>query len=97
MNSPFIPLPAWLDDAICGGMFDVMVPPENLSPAGAAAAYKRARAVCADCPAKAQCLQAALDEEGTIDKAGRAGIRGGLTPDERMKISRRIGHYRDAS
>lgn len=42
---------------------------------------------CARCPVAVDCLETALEEEGT--RVGRYGIRGGLTPKQRITLSRR--------
>lgn len=42
-----------------------------------------ARALCQTCPAIDPCLEAALDFEGTVNRLGRFGIWGGLTPQQR--------------
>lgn len=48
-----------------------------------------AKAVCAACPMKSPCLEFAMDNEGAIDERGRAGIWGGTTPGDRVRIYRR--------
>lgn len=44
----------------------------------------KAKALCAGCCARGECLEAAMAEEG--GKSGRYGIRGGLTPEERTSL-----------
>lgn len=85
----------WMDRAACQsrppGVTDeewsaVFFPPESPDKfarrrqlSDAAAKYEQARAVCAQCPVRRQCLESVLDTEG----AWRWGMWGGLTPDER--------------
>lgn len=73
----------WYSAAACFGMEELFVP-TNERLAGL-----EARAVCASCPVRPQCLQAALDEEGDDDAIFRAGIRGGLNPKQRAALRRR--------
>lgn len=42
-----------------------------------------AKVLCDGCPVIEECLAAALEEEGDIAARFRAGVRGGLTPQER--------------
>lgn len=46
-------------------------------------------AVCKKCRVRGECLDAALEEEGSAGAPYRFGIRGGLTPEEREKVYRR--------
>ena len=75
-----IPL-AWHDRAACAGVKDVTWFPSGDAPGGRDAAHKAnvaaAKAICAGCPVKAECLEVALWEPLTY------GIWGGLTFDER--------------
>jgi hypothetical protein len=45
-----------------------------------------ARAVCAACPVKRECLDEALAEEGGRTKDSRFGVRAGRTPSQRFGI-----------
>ena len=49
-----------------------------------------AKSICAECPVKTLCLQAALDMEGDASRWHRFGIYGGKTSSERVRISK--GH-----
>ncbi|MGW2580816.1 WhiB family transcriptional regulator [Streptomyces virginiae] len=60
-------------------------------PAEFAADEAAAKGICAGCPVTAECLAAALQEEGTAAPAYRADIRGGLDPHERAA---RAGYQR---
>lgn len=51
---------------------------------------EKARAICATCPLRPQCLADAMREEGHADEWRRASVRGGLTPNERARLARRI-------
>ncbi|MGW2985438.1 WhiB family transcriptional regulator [Streptomyces goshikiensis] len=50
------------------------------------AAEATAIAICRQCPVRAECLAAALDEEARDDLYSRTGIRGGLTVPERWAL-----------
>ena len=52
-------------------------------------ALARARAVCAGCPVRVPCIEAAMDEEDGSADARRHGMRAGLTPSQRYSIWRR--------
>lgn len=45
-----------------------------------------ALALCAGCPVRQECLEAALAEEGTLRGRNRYLVRGGLTPKQRAKL-----------
>jgi WhiB family redox-sensing transcriptional regulator len=74
---------AWADGAICA-----QVDPNLFftdTPGGSTAAGRR---ICAGCPAREACLEAALAEEHGLPADKRYGIRGALGPDARWAISR---------
>jgi WhiB family redox-sensing transcriptional regulator len=50
-------------------------------------AVKVAKAICRSCPVRRDCLEQAMKEEGSA-AAGRYGVRGYLTPQERRKLYR---------
>jgi len=50
---------------------------------------RAARKFCAACPARAACLAAAMLEEASAPAAARAGVRGGLTPQQRADRAKR--------
>lgn len=67
----------WAERAVCR-----TVPIEVMFPTGPGrGAYHEAKAVCAGCPVTAECLAYALKHEQWD------GCWGGLTPDERSRIS----------
>jgi WhiB family redox-sensing transcriptional regulator len=82
----------WQERAACDGRFDIdwfplKVPgrtPASITQAHARyhAQIREALAVCARCPVRTECLQAALEDN-------EPGIRGGTTEDER-----RVLHHR---
>lgn len=75
----------WTAVAACAGM-----DPDIFHPHGKGnALYIRARAVCARCPVRAQCLAEALAVEVSRTGEYRHGMWGGLTPDERASLYRR--------
>lgn len=56
--------------------------------------YTRARKICATCPVTEPCLALALrSEAGTSDRL-RAGMFGGLTPEERCELERDLRRKR---
>ncbi|MCX5209715.1 WhiB family transcriptional regulator [Kitasatospora sp. NBC_00240] len=67
--------------------------PDIFYPAGYTASHKwqvaDAKAICNNCPIKAQCLEDALEAEGAAEIPRRFGIHGGMTPAERHKVYRR--------
>lgn len=46
-----------------------------------------AATLCAACPVIAECLSAAVVEEGSLIARNRYGVRGGLSPDERAALA----------
>jgi len=48
------------------------------------AAYDYARTKCATCPVVSACLDDAMADEGSVSTGYRHGMRGGLTPVERL-------------
>ncbi|MFJ3170604.1 WhiB family transcriptional regulator [Streptomyces roseus] len=82
----------WRDDAACIGLGRLFLPdrvetiPSTPQGLRMVAAAKR---VCADCPVAEACLADAMAVEGGTDHHGRAGVRGGLTPQERTTKARR--------
>lgn len=76
---------AWEDEARCRTVGLEPFFPEGDGTKFAAAA-EQAKAVCAWCPVRRQCLEAALDFEGDFDPAKRAGVWGGTTPRERHAL-----------
>lgn len=49
-------------------------------------AQREAAQICQTCPVRLDCLDTALDLEGGDGPAGRATIRGGLTPTQRYRL-----------
>jgi WhiB family transcriptional regulator, redox-sensing transcriptional regulator len=53
--------------------------------------YKKAKAVCANCPARAECLDRAMDLEarglGVGPRGDRFGVWGGLSGIERSRLA----------
>ena len=73
----FEPQP-WMAEAACRGLDVNLFFPERGEPT------KSAKAVCADCPVQAECLQYALDGED------RVGVFGGASEKERRAMRREI-------
>ena len=80
----------WRDDAACRD-----ADPELFFPDGdirsARAQVKRAKLICRGCPVSATCLSWALAD------GQEAGIWGGLTEDERRRLSGRARSFRPAA
>lgn len=62
----------WTDRALCAKLADF--DPDD---------YATARPVCAACPVRQECLDAAMEEERGLGQHHRGSIRGGLSPVER--------------
>lgn len=80
----------WRDLAACRGMDTNLFYPRRGDSVGVA----RARAVCASCPVRQECLDDALATESPSDggSATRAtvGVRGGLSARERIRLPRPV-------
>ena len=74
---------AWLDDAACRGIGPEAFFPTEMNLTGA----RRAIAICDDCSVRLACLISAMHEEERT-YGGRHGIRGGLTPTQRMQLAK---------
>lgn len=73
----------WRTQAACRGMDPrIFFPPRNEDSVGWA---RHAKAICARCPVKAECLDDALGPPFEPE-----GIRGGLTAKERRNLRRRM-------
>lgn len=78
--------PSWSAKAKCLGNsepYDAQVP----LPSG----DERARDLCAGCPVIAECLNDAMETEGSLNARNRYGIRGGLTPTGRANLALQEG------
>jgi len=79
-----IPDTDWMASAKCQGVpLDVMFP--NCRGHGSETAVAHAKAVCAGCPVRRECLEYALSFSGFEDMVG---VFGGLTPGERRRLRR---------
>lgn len=77
----------WEQDALCREVGSAIFFPD----AGAEDIHFRyddAREICHACPVRAQCLDAAMDREGSADHQYRGGMWGGLSPVERERLHR---------
>lgn len=73
-------VPAWVDDAACRGMDTaIFFPPKG---------HRGPVEVCQGCPVRSDCLDAALEVEGTTGAAHRHGYFGGLSPAQRAHLAR---------
>lgn len=73
--------PEWQAQAACRGANIRLFYPDIPGGPG----YRHAKAICRECPVSGPCLAAALDEEADY-RLGIFGMRGGLTPTERLAI-----------
>jgi len=71
---------SWRDDAACLEQFTDMWFPDRGQWTDSNSLAQR---MCLECPVRAMCLEAALDEPDQI------GLRGGLTGQQRSKLLRR--------
>jgi len=75
---------SWQDRAACRGMdVSLFVGPDGERRPEREAREAKAKAVCASCPVRAQCLDYALG------KSIKHGIWGGLNEEERARVRRR--------
>jgi hypothetical protein len=81
----------WQNSAACRTAPDdeLWFPDSYTSPAGLAA-VEEAKSICAWCPVRPTCLREAIANEGARSADGRSGIRGGMTPSERVAEHRRL-------
>ena len=78
----------WRDDAACLGWAPLFLPRTDPGPSYAASTAQ-AKSICDRCPVRDACLADAMTTEGASDPRARAGVRGGLTPEERYNRYRR--------
>ena len=88
LASPIPPGPSWQTEAACLGH-----DPSWWFPSKLVQTTAMAKAVCAGCPVREQCLELALAELDVADgdtetTALRFGILGGLSPKERTALAR---------
>jgi len=70
----------WRAKALCLGLDQELFFPDSRQ----GQTYARARRVCGHCPVRQACLADALVEERYLSMEHISGMRGGLTPDERV-------------
>lgn len=76
----------WQDDGLCREIGDALFFPDD---EGARAhRYTDARAVCAACPVRSICLEDAMAREGNVTREYRAGLWGGLSPEQRANLAK---------
>ncbi|WP_405769213.1 WhiB family transcriptional regulator [Actinacidiphila glaucinigra] len=78
----------WMDRARCRTVGGIEVMHHDAAGYSAVAADAEAKAVCAPCPVREQCLAYALELEGTYAAGFRGGIWGGRTAKERAAMVR---------
>ena len=76
----------WEDLAACRGKTSVMFPAGGQ---GSGANWAPARAICAQCPVRNECLDDAIATRDVFH-----GMRGGMEPEERYRLMRRIQRQR---
>jgi WhiB family redox-sensing transcriptional regulator len=80
----------WYDRASCRGLEELFFP--SIRRKGSEAAAQR---VCAGCSVRAECLDDAMQVEGTAES--RYAVRGGLTSTERTGLQRSRDQERHAT
>lgn len=79
----------WRDAGLCLSEDpELFFPDSEKSPRGQRQTTE-AKRICQACPALAQCREDVLATEGMKQVDSRHGIRGGLTPHERLNAARR--------
>lgn len=78
---------SWKDDARCVTVGPAVMLPDGKGPE-LAVQISDAKAVCAHCSVRPECLELALALEGNDVAAARGGVWGGLDPDERAALAR---------
>lgn len=80
----------WWHDAACVEVGPHMFFPDPYDP-GSRAYVKEAKAVCAMCPVRAECLEDAIASEIQQASWERVfGVRGGMAPWERARLYRSV-------
>ncbi|MFI8360762.1 WhiB family transcriptional regulator [Streptomyces sp. NPDC085612] len=74
--------PNWRDTAACLGQAALFLPRRDTGPEYVASMVA-AKKVCEHCPVQQACLDEAMATERADTENARAGVRGGLTPQER--------------
>lgn len=84
--APDEPLPTtWQDQATCA---NAQVDPRWFIPADdGRTSYARGRAICMRCPVRDACLTDALTRERNARAEDRAGLWGGLSPEQRANLA----------
>lgn len=73
----------WRDEAICKGTDQTIWFPDAED---SRIAYKKARAICDECPVRQECLDDAIATDELVH-----GFRGGMKPKERQRYARTLG------
>jgi WhiB family redox-sensing transcriptional regulator len=76
------------EDAACKDADLALFFPESKK-RGGASDYRAARVICAACPVREACLEAAMLEESK-HQGWRAGMRGGMSPAQRDQHARKV-------
>lgn len=83
---------AWAGDGLCGPDDALWFPPDGPTrkrTPEVQRSIERAKAICAQCPVKVECLEYAMECEGSLTVKSRTGIYGGLTANERAHVYRK--------
>jgi len=81
----------WTERALCREVDAALFfPPDDADDIGNnnTVFYNEARAVCIRCPVRDLCLEAAMAREGNVSHHLRAGMWGGLSPNQRAALAK---------
>lgn len=78
----------WTSEAACAGTDPELFFPERSQGRGVAARLMAAKAICAECPVTAACLESAISNNEQF------GVWGGTSAEERAHLSRRSRRVR---
>jgi WhiB family transcriptional regulator, redox-sensing transcriptional regulator len=78
----------WRQDAACRTVGAAFFFPSDEPEDAPLYSTSRARAICAHCPVRAQCLDDAMAREGTAGRHDRSGVWGGLSPSQRTALAK---------
>lgn len=79
----------WQDDALCREVgADLFFPADADDGNYRTHRYTEAKAVCAACTVRQECLESAMAREGDTSHQYRGGLWGGLSPEQRAALAK---------